>query len=77
MLTSFHPDAVLCDIRIQALAGGFGQGTAFLWSESGNLLATAALPLATDDEAFIPGLGFAIPNRASDLLKLDSLPGIA
>ena len=26
---------VLCDIRIQALAGGYGQGTAFLWSESG------------------------------------------
>jgi acyl-CoA thioesterase len=33
---------VLCDIRIQALAGGYGQGTAFLWSESGNLLATAS-----------------------------------
>ena len=33
---------VLCDIRIQALAGGFGQGTAYLWSERGNLLATAS-----------------------------------
>lgn len=33
---------VLCDIRIQALAGGFGQGIAYLWSESGNLLATAS-----------------------------------
>jgi len=33
---------VLCDIRIQALADGYGQGTAFLWSESGNLLATAS-----------------------------------
>ena len=33
---------VLCDIRIQALAGGYGQGTAFLWSESSNLLATAS-----------------------------------
>jgi len=33
---------VLCDIRIQALAGGYGQGTAFLWSESGSLLATAS-----------------------------------
>ncbi len=33
---------VLCDIRIQALAGGFGQGMAFLWSESGTLLATAS-----------------------------------
>ena len=36
----------------------------------------SALPLA-DDETPIPGLGFAIPNRASDLLKLDQLPGIA
>ena len=33
---------VLCDIRIQALADGYGQGTAFLWSETGNLLATAS-----------------------------------
>jgi acyl-CoA thioesterase len=33
---------VLCDIRIQALVGGYGQGTAFLWSESGALLATAS-----------------------------------
>ncbi len=33
---------VLCDIRIQALAHGYGQGTAFLWSENGNLLATAS-----------------------------------
>ena len=33
---------VLCDIRIQALAHGYGQGTAYLWSESGSLLATAS-----------------------------------
>jgi acyl-CoA thioesterase len=33
---------VLCDIRIQALVGGFGQGIAYLWSERGNLLATAS-----------------------------------
>jgi acyl-CoA thioesterase II len=33
---------VLCDIRIQALVDGYGQGTAFLWSESGHLLATAS-----------------------------------
>ncbi len=33
---------VLCDIRIQALVGGFGQGIAYLWSESGALLATAS-----------------------------------
>ena len=33
---------VLCDIRIQALVGGFGQGVAYLWSERGNLLATAS-----------------------------------
>lgn len=33
---------VLCDLRIHALAGGFGQGMAFLWSEDGALLATAS-----------------------------------
>ncbi len=33
---------VLCDIRIQAVADGFGQGIAYLWSETGSLLATAS-----------------------------------
>ncbi len=33
---------VLCDIRIQAAAAGYCQGTAFLWSHDGNLLATAS-----------------------------------
>ena len=33
---------VLCDIHMHALAGGFAQGTAFMWSESGTLLATAS-----------------------------------
>jgi acyl-CoA thioesterase II len=33
---------VLCDIRMHALAGGMGQGMAFLWSEDGVLLATAS-----------------------------------
>jgi acyl-CoA thioesterase len=33
---------VLCDIRIQALAGGYGQGVAYLWSQGGSLLATAS-----------------------------------
>lgn len=33
---------VLCEIRIEALVGGFGQGVAHLWSERGSLLATAS-----------------------------------
>ncbi len=33
---------VLCDIRIQALVDGYGQGVAYLWSERGSLLATAS-----------------------------------
>jgi len=33
---------VLCDIHIEALVGGYGQGIAYLWSESGSLLATAS-----------------------------------
>ena len=37
---------VLCDIRMHALSGGFAQGTAFLWSERGTLLATASQTIA-------------------------------
>jgi acyl-CoA thioesterase len=37
---------VLCDIRIHALVGGYGQGVAFLWSEDGDLLATASQSIA-------------------------------
>jgi acyl-CoA thioesterase len=33
---------VLCDIRIQALVGGYAQGVGYLWSEGGSLLATAS-----------------------------------
>ena len=33
---------VLCDIRMQALVDGYGQGIAYLWSEQGSLLATAS-----------------------------------
>ncbi len=33
---------VLCDIRIQALVDGYGQGVAYLWSQQGSLLATAS-----------------------------------
>ena len=33
---------VLCDIRMHALVGGYAQGIAFLWSEDGELLATAS-----------------------------------
>jgi acyl-CoA thioesterase-2 len=33
---------VLCDIRIHALIKGYAQGVAFLWSQDGELLATAS-----------------------------------
>jgi acyl-CoA thioesterase II len=33
---------ILCDIHIEALVGGYGQGIAYLWSEGGTLLATAS-----------------------------------
>lgn len=32
---------ILCDIRILAMAGGYGQGAATMWSHEGQLLATA------------------------------------
>jgi acyl-CoA thioesterase len=38
---------VLCEIHMHALAGGFAQGTAFLWSQSGTLLATASQSIAS------------------------------
>jgi acyl-CoA thioesterase II len=37
---------VLCDIRMQALIGGFAQGLAFLWAQDGTLLATGSQSLA-------------------------------
>ena len=33
---------ILVDIHMHALVGGFGQGTAFLWSQDGVLLGTAS-----------------------------------
>ena len=38
---------VLCEIHMHALAGGFAQGTAFLWSQTGTLLATASQSIAS------------------------------
>lgn len=38
---------VLCEIHMHALSGGFAQGTAFLWSQSGTLLATASQSIAS------------------------------
>ena len=37
---------VLCEIHMHALAGGFAQGTAFMWSQGGTLLATASQSIA-------------------------------
>jgi len=37
---------VLCEIHMHALSNGFGQGTAFMWSRSGTLLATASQSIA-------------------------------
>jgi acyl-CoA thioesterase-2 len=49
---------VLCDIRIHALVNGYAQGIAFLWSQDGELLATASQSLAVrlwPEDAEIPG----------------------
>lgn len=37
---------VLCEIKMHALVGGFAQGTGYLWSTSGTLLATASQSIA-------------------------------
>jgi acyl-CoA thioesterase-2 len=39
-------DWVLTEIHMHALSGGFAQGTAFMWSQSGMLLATASQSIA-------------------------------
>src|SRR6202140_2018446 len=39
------PEWILCSIHMHALAGGIAQGLAFLWSEDGDLLATASQSL--------------------------------
>jgi acyl-CoA thioesterase len=39
-------DWVLTEIHMHALSGGFAQGTAFMWSQSGSLLATASQSIA-------------------------------
>jgi len=33
---------VLCDIRVDGLANGFGHGSVYLWSQDGTLLGTAS-----------------------------------
>ena len=48
---------VLCDIRMHAIVGGYGQGIAFLWSEEGDLLATASQSIGVrlwPDDAVLP-----------------------
>jgi acyl-CoA thioesterase len=46
-IVSLEPtDWVLTEIHMHALSGGFAQGTAFMWSESGALLATASQSIA-------------------------------
>jgi acyl-CoA thioesterase len=46
MVTLEATEWVLCEIRMHALVGGFAQGTAFLWSRTGTLLATASQSIA-------------------------------
>jgi acyl-CoA thioesterase len=42
-MVRIHPtDWVLADIRVQAVADGFGHGVVHLWAEDGTLLATAS-----------------------------------
>jgi acyl-CoA thioesterase II len=40
---------VLCDMRIHAVVGGYGQGIAFLWSEQGTLLGSASQSVAVKE----------------------------
>jgi len=46
IVTLEQTEWVLTEIHMHALRGGFAQGTAFMWSESGTLLATASQSIA-------------------------------
>jgi len=46
VVTLAPTDWVLTEIHMHALHGGFAQGTAFMWSESGTLMATASQSIA-------------------------------
>lgn len=46
VVTLEETDWVLTEIHMHALSGGFAQGTAFMWSQSGTLLATASQSIA-------------------------------
>ena len=52
---------VLCDVRIHALINGYAQGVAFLWSQDGDLLATASQSVPVP---LWPGPGRAAGVRA-------------
>jgi len=53
-----HPtEWVLADVRVQAVADGFGHGVVHLWSEDGTLLATASQSAVVRDRP--PGEGRA------------------
>lgn len=62
---------VLCDIRMQAVVGGYGQGIAFLWSESGALLATASQSISIRfwDDGPPPGAGGLDQPKPSQKLE--------
>ncbi len=46
MVQAEETEWVLLDIRMHALVNGYAQGIGYMWSESGNLLATASQSLA-------------------------------
>jgi acyl-CoA thioesterase len=51
-----HPtEWVLADIRVQAVAGGFGHGVVHLWAEDGTLLATASQSTTVREWERAPG----------------------
>jgi acyl-CoA thioesterase len=59
---------VLCDIRMHALAHGFGHGLAHLWAEDGTLLATASQSISVrpwPGNAAVATPGAALAETAS------------
>jgi acyl-CoA thioesterase II len=63
-----HPtEWVLADVRVQAVADGFGHGVVHLWAEDGTLLATASQSAVVRKWSDREGPAAGQPSEATDL----------
>jgi acyl-CoA thioesterase len=67
-----HPtEWVLADVRVQAVADGFGHGVVHLWAEDGTLLATASQSAVVRNWSDREGTAVPRTSEATDLSSED------